>query len=1446
VQRLSLVIIGLAAIFLLDGCKEGETPESVLSARQVQGPHDLIGGPLAHGEIGDFVIENDKVRFIITGAHHSWGPGLFGGTIVDADIQRTRDNIFSTAQGNDHFAEMFPSANLVVAEPTDTEVRVLSDGTDGEIAQIEAAGRGVFYLEGLSILDPRSPNPNSQFLGLLSDVQARFNFRTTYTLRPGTSYLEITTEVTRTPDGVASGCTNDPPFDEPCDLTCEVYKTEPKTGCLKCECDSGRELDLFTESVPLLARILGDVLAPTGSNEPLNAGMVGGDFLFFGGGTNIFAPGLGFDEKGAIFDNLFRGIDTISSPLPFDWIGGVGDNVSYAVFTKRTRVPETCKSRIVLTSADPKKREQLEKALIDSGLSEAYVTLQVDALIRQGKSFGVQFGLETETDIDSAVAAYSDTLDGLAEVGVEPDGDCRPAKLLIPLFTSSATMVVSGSLSCLQSDEDDDDCDVHRRYSYTRYLTVAEGDIASAAAQVFAAQGAPVGQVRGIVYNSEVGRAEKRADIYALRDPDPGTTFTTYDAVVAANRAAVGTPGVMLHARADVGTDPKRTGHYEMQLPEGSWYIVARTKDGVVSAPERVVVTSGGTSIVNPVVVSASQIQYRIRTAGGSLTPAKLTIQALNDKGEPLHADGKRRVALGPSRMDAGIFEVIYSPTGEGTKTLEPGRYRITASRGFEFSIDEKEVDLKSGQTDALNFNIRREVDTTGFISGDFHLHAGPSVDSGMSLMLRVLTSIVEGVELISSSDHDAITDYRPYLLELGLENEATTQVGLEVSTLEMGHTLGFPLKYDYNNFPVKGAIDWVCKTVFEIWDELRALGEFGPENTVVVVAHPRDGFLGYYDQFRVDPWSLERLAGGLEEYNPLFKAASCDFDAMEILNAKRFELIRTPTTIELNEATRCLQELELTVLPEEVRAACSWLRTPSGCSDEETVWRGNPCLWYRELDQGISSCLDSDSIDDCKDKARNAVTFFSIRRMLRRTPDEQNAWVNATKKQRDPDDAQCKPETLFRFLSCEKCLRDKRDCAEANTGLSTDEQVDCDDTFTNCPALTDATGDDVIDCQAYRDYAYNEDQTANPHIAPCSQHHGVLDDWFSMLNHGLVVTAMGNSDSHGTTLEPGIPRNYIASTTDNPSAIDRKAISAAIKAHQVSPTTGPFLKVSMDGRSMGETVNWPADRKLGLKLSVQTASWFSVTRIEVYRNAELIAVRDVNSAVSDIVDFDEEIELERPDVDSWYVVLAMGLDAKGSMSPVYVPMQLGELGLDKITTLAFANLGAVAAVLDSEQLLPDYFPSIPFALSNPIFVDINGDGYQAPLGRPPFCPTGCTISKNDDGEYEQNECTDKAEVCLPIEQVGLTAAPDKADGSAGQGICGRPIPGQCGLDLAKQRSALRLSRSDQGSTTPWFAPTQEEPQVRVLRGRIGSYIWNAFRHGWHCHGHTDKEHAEH
>src|SRR5262249_54037813 len=153
--------------------------------------------------------------------------------------------------------------------------------------------------------------------------------------------------------------------------------------------------------------------------------------------------------------------------------------------------------------------------------------------------------------------------------------------------------------------------------------------------------------------------------------------------------------------------------------------------------------------------------------------------------------------------------------------------------------------------------HVEHEVDTSGWMSTDMHLHAALSFDSGMPLPQRVATAIDEGVELAISTDHDFETDYGPTIRSMLVEPYLATAIGAETTTIEQGHFISWPLRYDATIVPTHGSHDPTCQSGGEILDALRQIGGDASYAPFTINAHPRDGFFGYKYQLGVDPYTM-------------------------------------------------------------------------------------------------------------------------------------------------------------------------------------------------------------------------------------------------------------------------------------------------------------------------------------------------------------------------------------------------------------------------------------------------------------------------------------------------------------------------------------------------------------------------------------------------------------
>lgn len=135
------------------------------------------------------------------------------------------------------------------------------------------------------------------------------------------------------------------------------------------------------------------------------------------------------------------------------------------------------------------------------------------------------------------------------------------------------------------------------------------------------------------------------------------------------------------------------------------------------------------------------------------------------------------------------------------------------------------------------------------------------------------------------------------------------------------------------------------------------------------------------------------------------------------------------------------------------------------------------------------------------------------------------------------------------------------------------------------------------------------------------------FSDWLAMLRAGRVVTATGNSDTHHLRGNiGGFPRNFIKVPDDRPSAVSTKDLVDGIKAHHALFTTGPYVEVSAEEGSMGDTVK-AEQGKLGVHVVVRAAPWVAVDRLNVYVDGDMVQTIPIETS-SDAVRFDRTLAL--------------------------------------------------------------------------------------------------------------------------------------------------------------------------------------------------------------------------
>lgn len=1170
--------IGFVTLFLFGGALTSCSDEGRSYAGRVQSPMELIGGPGALGAVGDYLLANDRVRVIIQDKGWSRGFGVFGGGIIDADIVRPGTQ-GSPAGGNgkDNFGEAFPAFFLQAFDVENQTIR--TDGCGGYCPMGESC---VIDEAGAAVCLPMAEGC-AGCLGSSACVAVT---------EEATQCLELSAAEVLDAQGVEV-------ISDGSDGGAAIVRTRSKGGnfltlinfllefAIPQDAGLRYETDYILKPGARHVEIIGRLVNDSGraikfDGEAL-AGMLGaddlqipmGDVLLFGGGNSVFASGA-----------------VTRSTQP--------DNPKIAGFDLRYTV------------------EASYNIQRENGVAlPALQGLITDFLATRGD--GVSYGFAIAPNENNYAYMNKDQYekDPLVEVSSE--------SFVIPFLFSSFT----GAYYAVPPAQ----LDPHQAWEYTRYLMIGDGDVGSIRNELYDIRNVKTASFSGEVRDSVTGEVVHEGMVHifdSLKRP---------------------------YSQVDVS----HGGSFVANLPHGEyyWQVTGHGRDTYPTAAERftdfnkfsVTVETGSDGETTRKdafkrirVPSTGLYDVEVRDEAGSLLPAKVSFVAPYDLPERctdcerLELDCELECAprsflfdfsVGDDRLSTDlnwhdgqggeyVEEIAYTVDGQARGSIRPGIYDVYVSRGLEYDLSVSErVVVTAGKRASLSVVLHRSVNTADYIGADLHLHSGGSLDSSMSLEKRVLSSAAEGLEYAVSTDHNFIVDYEPAIVSLGLQDWIRSMVGVEVSTLEMGHFNAFPLRYDVgaaSHFPFvefcyeprsdksnATAFDWVeCKPE-QIFDHVRQLGRYHPDSTIVQVNHPRDSVLGYFSQYYMNPYT------GVPEENPSddnygmvslihpqnsntgqFKREnfSDKFDAIEVFNGKRFDQLHA-------------------------------FRLPFGQSD----------------------------------------AFYA----------QQQAY---------------------------ECSGD------SGHPLNGPGQ----------PLLK------------------HGGHTAYP---------GAVDDWMNLLNLGYKFTATGNSDSHSGHEEVGFPRNYIYINPDietgeprdePPTKVHDLDIVDGLKEHRSITTNGPFINLSVVTRNdsgdvaysyrVGQTVNYSssnAGRNVEILIEVNSADWIDVDRLVLWANGEILETIEVadelGSSGRAIDDKMLVTRVKQFDVDTWIALEAYG---NNNLFPIVVPKEdppsnisdaleglVGGLGLDPST---FGGGDGISGPAPLQR-------AIPYALTNPIYLDIDASG---------------------------------------------------------------------------------------------------------------------------------------
>lgn len=402
-------------------------------------------------------------------------------------------------------------------------------------------------------------------------------------------------------------------------------------------------------------------------------------------------------------------------------------------------------------------------------------------------------------------------------------------------------------------------------------------------------------------------------------------TDQLYEGALVSGRLAQTGTNTLIHFETVDGAPvtyvrPEADGRFLARLPQGSYRLIIKTQ----GAEDHVhPFEHGAETLALGLIDSAAPARLVLPRDAG---PMRLTVLGVNDTPTPDLADPQLGMTVTGSEglRPHEPMPYIYLAGIAADQThidLPAGSYRILASRGIEFNVEETNVTLGAGDTQTLAIEApRRMVETPAMMGADFHTHAAPSIDSVMATGDRVITFVAEGGEIMVAAEHETIFDYRPVMDRLDLDDlvvvvngsEITSEVSTPRNPYTIGHANAFPLTVERERWrrgqPANEGRRWrdVIADTRATWpDTIMQLNHPTKGEKVVASAdgNPQEsaGTRGFFldhmgpvgRQFDPTKPLTDAHNANLIEADPVTGYRDLDFDAVELLNGPWFKSYR-------------------------------------------------------------------------------------------------------------------------------------------------------------------------------------------------------------------------------------------------------------------------------------------------------------------------------------------------------------------------------------------------------------------------------------------------------------------------------------------------------------------------------------------------------------------------
>lgn len=249
-------------------------------------------------------------------------------------------------------------------------------------------------------------------------------------------------------------------------------------------------------------------------------------------------------------------------------------------------------------------------------------------------------------------------------------------------------------------------------------------------------------------------------------------------------------------------------------------------------------------------------------------------------------------------------------------------------------------------------------------------------------------------------------------------------------------------------------------------------------------------------------------------------------------------------------------------------------------------------------------------------------------------------------------------------------------------------------------------TGDTGLWSEAFTAY-----EVANGNDLP--QFWALFRWWLTMVGRGFSPTGTAVTDTHRRYSDVGsTPRSIVTvpEGMDTAATFDSSGLVAAVNAGRVIGTNGPVLRVALrndadERASYGEVLDGSSG-EVTAEIEIQTPEWMQVDTIDVYSNVESV-IGDPGRPNEDPVAPTSTTSVVLTPADLVDVATGGQRTHRRYEKTVEIPLQVTEDSYFVFIVRGDATAAMTPVLQESATL--------PFAWTNPVFVDFDGNGYDSP-----------------------------------------------------------------------------------------------------------------------------------